>query len=243
MQTTETMQMPVLGEAGEPCTGCGAPLAADQRYCLNCGRRRVGPRVDYQTYLAPPATPGTADAAPPASPPAGTVATAVAEPEPPRPERDYTPLAAVGGIALLGLMLLVGVLIGKGDGTPSSAPPQVIRVGGSGGETATAATGGAGSGAAAAVKSAKGKGKKSGGAKSDTGAKAVAGGLTGGAASKAEGTVEASKNDLEALENTSGEDYEDTVKKLPDKIATPGAPPPIDKSKAPGGGEGGVTIE
>ena len=30
-------------------------------------------------------------------------------------ERDYAPLAAVGGIAVLGLMLLVGVLIGKGN--------------------------------------------------------------------------------------------------------------------------------
>ena len=76
-----------------------------------------------------------------------------------------------------------------------------------------------------------------------TGAKAVAGGLTGEAARQADGTVAASKDDLEALEQTSGEDYEDTVKKLPDKIATPGAPPPIDKSKAPGGGEGGTTIE
>ena len=35
-------------------------------------------------------------------------------PEPAKPERDFAPLAAVGGIAVLGLMLLVGVLIGKG---------------------------------------------------------------------------------------------------------------------------------
>ena len=37
-----------------------------------------------------------------------------------RPERDYTPLAAVGGIAVLGLMLLVGVLIGKDDGSAAT---------------------------------------------------------------------------------------------------------------------------
>jgi hypothetical protein len=33
----------VLGPPGEPCGACGAPLAPDQRYCLECGERR-GPR-------------------------------------------------------------------------------------------------------------------------------------------------------------------------------------------------------
>jgi hypothetical protein len=233
MQTTETMPTPTLGEAGEPCAECGAPLAADQRYCLNCGRRRSGPRVDFRTYLIPEAK-GAQDPPPPALPAASAVE---AEPDPPKPERDYAPLAAVGGIALLGLMLLVGVLIGKGGSEQASQPTQVIRVGGSG--TETAAVEGA-AGEASAGKGVK-EGKNAQGQR--TGAKAVSGGLTGDAARQAEGTVEASKDDLEALEQTSGEDYEDTVKKLPDKIATPGAPPPIDKSKAPGGGEGGETIE
>ncbi len=235
MQTTETMPMTTLGEPGEPCAECGAPLAADQRYCLNCGRRRSGPPVDYRTYLIPEAK-GAQDPPPPAPPAASA---AEADPGPPKPERDYAPLAAVGGIALLGLMLLVGVLIGKGGGEGTSQPAQVIRVGGSGTETASAAGPGAG-GEASENKAAKGSGKSQG---SGTGAKAVSGGLTGDAARQAEGTVEASKDDLEALEQTSGEDYEDTVKKLPDKIATPGEPPPIDKSKAPGGGSGGETIE
>lgn len=234
MQTTETMQMPTLGEAGEPCGGCGVPLAADQRYCLNCGRRRSGPRVDYRTYLIPEEN--GAQAPPPPAPPAP--APDGVDPDPPKPERDYAPLAAVGGIALLGLMLLVGVLIGKGGGEPSGQPTQVIRVGGGAETASTADTAPEGS---APAKAAKGSGKKAKGG--GTEAKAVAGGLTGEAARQAEGTVAASKDDLEALEQTSGEDYEDTVKKLPDKIATPGAPPPIDKSKAPGGGEGGTTIE
>jgi hypothetical protein len=226
METTETMQMPVLGEAGEPCAGCGNPLAADQRYCLECGRRRSGPRVDYRTYLGSAGEAGQ----PPASPPP-TTAPAAPPPESPKPERDFAPLAAVGGIALLGLMLLVGVLIGRGGDSPSASPPQVITVGGTGGgETATAAEP---SGVNKSSKKAAGK----------EGAKAVAGGLTGDAAGQAKGTVQASKGDLEALENTSGEAYEDAAKKLPDKIATPGAPPPIDKSKAPGGGGGEMTIE
>ena len=236
MQTTETMRMPALGEAGEPCTGCGAPLAADQRYCLNCGQRRAGPRVDYRSYLAP----ASAETRP--VPPAAAQA-AASTPEPPaleaRRERDFAPLAAVGGIAVLGLMLLIGVLIGRGGEGASAPPPQVITVGGPGGDqTARAETG---SRAAGSAKPSETAGKARGG--SGTGAKAVAGGLTGDAARQSEAAVQASKDDLEALNEQSGEDYEDTVKKLPDKIATPGAPPPIDKSKAPGAGGGAVTIE
>lgn len=237
MSTTETMQMPTLGAAGEPCTGCGAPLAADQRYCLHCGQRRTGPRVDYQRYLAPiseqaPPSPAEPSQSPPTS-------QSLPAPEPFRPERDFAPLAAVGGIAILGLMLLVGVLIGRGAESPSTSPPQVITVGGSGGgETASAETGGS-STAHAGSKEAASKSK----GKSDTGAKAVAGGLTGEEARKSEATVQASEDDLEALNEQSGDAYQDTVKKLPDKIATPGVPPPIDKSKAPGGGGGAVTIE
>ena len=30
------------GSKAERCTGCGNPLAVDQRYCLNCGKRRAG---------------------------------------------------------------------------------------------------------------------------------------------------------------------------------------------------------
>ena len=64
----------VLGEAGETCRECGAPLAADQRYCLNCGRRRGEPRVDFQhlsrcgrgeRQRQRPAGPSGAEAAPP----------------------------------------------------------------------------------------------------------------------------------------------------------------------------------
>lgn len=238
METTETMRMPALGQAGEPCSSCGAPLAADQRYCLNCGQRRTGPRVEYQRYLAAAAEHA---APPPAEPPQTTASPqpAAPAPEPSQAERDFAPLAAVGGIAILGLMLLVGVLIGRGTESPSASPPQVITVGGSGsGETASAETGGSPT-ASAGSKEAAGKSKGKGG----TGAKAVAGGLTGEAARQSEDTVQASTDDLEALNEQSGEDYEDTVKKLPDKIATPGAPPPVDKSKAPGGGGGAMTIE
>lgn len=228
MRSIETMRMPVLGEVGEPCAGCGAPLAADQRYCLNCGQRRGGSRVDYRRYLAPAGD----EVSPPPLPEAPT-ATA-AQQEPAKPERDHAPLAAVGGIAVLGLMLLVGVLIGKGNGTTATTPAPVIEV------PAMAGTTSVEPGAQEASSGSKGsKGSKG----VDTGAKAVSGGLTGDAARGAQGTVQASEGDLEALNNTSGEGYQDAVKKLPDKIATPGAPPPIDKSKAPGAGGEAETFE
>ena len=51
MATIETLPEPRLGEPGEACAECGSPLAADQRYCLECGTRRGDPRLDYGNYL------------------------------------------------------------------------------------------------------------------------------------------------------------------------------------------------
>lgn len=229
-ETEVTMPMPSLGKPGEPCEQCGTPLAADQRYCLNCGKRRGAPRVDYRA-LAPTAAPAAKPTPNGAEKPA--TETAEEKAEPPKTERDYAPLAAVGGIAILGLMLLVGVLIGRGDGDSSPAPAPVVLEGGSaqgGSETA----GGNGS------KS--GEGGLTGGGNTGGGADQKAKSTPQEEAAK-EGAVEASSEDLEALENETGEDAAKNALKLPDKIATPGAPPPIDKSVAPGAGEGGETIE
>lgn len=217
-----------LGAHGDPCSECGSPLAADQRYCLECGARRSEPRVDFRRYMAPEVA-AAADAAPP------TPAAVIEDSAPPESSRDHGPLAAVGGIAVLGLMLLVGVLIGKGDtpAAPVQPAPQVVRVGGPEGGSAAETTA-----SAAGDRKDKAPAKGAGAA-----AKSVAGGLTGTAARQTTGTVQATTDDLEALQESTGEDYEETVKKLPDKIATPGAPPPIDKSKAPGGGGNAETIE
>jgi hypothetical protein len=230
MDPTETIPIPVLGEQGEPCEGCGSPLAADQRYCLNCGQRRAGPRVEYRRHL------GAADGGtvPPAEPPQATAKAAT--PEPQKRERDYAPLAAVGGIAVLGLMLLVGVLIGKGNNTTATPPPTIVRYSGEApGAGPTASTGPQKSEAKAS--------KKASGGTPKTGATKVKGGLTGSAANSSAQPVEASTNDLENLDNQSGEEYEKSIEKLPDKIATPGKAPPIDTSKAPGGGGAAESIE
>ncbi|HVY77620.1 MAG TPA: hypothetical protein VG898_03850 [Solirubrobacterales bacterium] len=209
----------------EGCERCGAPLADDQHYCLECGQRTGSPRVDYRHYMAP-ATVADGQAGERPAQPTDPSQTPAAE-EPAKAQRDYAPLAAVGGIAVLGLMLLIGVLIGKGNNDTATAPaPQIVRVPGGGEEEASEE----GSGS---KKSAEGLGAGGSGSK-----KAKQGGGSGGTGK----ATKASEGDLEQLGSTSGEDYVKQSENLPNEIATPGAPPPIDKSKPPGGGEGGAEV-
>jgi hypothetical protein len=119
----ETLQEPKLGEPGEACAECGSPLAADQRYCLNCGTRRGDPRLDYAHHL----TGGNGAEGPPGGP---------ADPGSKQPGsgRDWTPFALVGLVAAFGMMLAIGVLIGKGgSGGSDQASAPVVQVGGTGG--------------------------------------------------------------------------------------------------------------
>lgn len=219
-----TEPMPKLGEAGETCRECGVPLAADQRYCLNCGRRHGEARVDFHQHL--PAEKATQNGAAIAPRPT-TAAPAAVE----KPQRDYAPLAAVGGIAILGTMLLIGVLIGKGDsGSATAPPPQVVRVQGDG-AAATA------SDEEAAPDGGASKQAKAKGGKTAKGAGSLAQDQGSGAA-----PVEASDEALQELQEQSPEEYQESSAKLPDEIATGGAPPPKD-SKAPGGGSKGTAIE
>jgi hypothetical protein len=57
---------PVSARDGEPCPNCRAPLAGDQRYCLQCGQRRGdAPGTSLEALVAASApgiaqTPGTA---------------------------------------------------------------------------------------------------------------------------------------------------------------------------------------
>ena len=104
--------IPSSGQS-ERCTGCGNSMAADQRYCLNCGKRRGTPRVEFEDYLNgdKPGPPEPPRIAPPATP------------EDNRPEREVTPLMAAVGLAGLAAILIMGVLIGRtGDNGASTAP-------------------------------------------------------------------------------------------------------------------------
>lgn len=133
MPLTETP--PELGRTGQPCGECGSQLAADQRYCLNCGTRRGGPRLPYEDAMAVKGAPAPASGVvgiPPHGP-------ALAGPAGP-PPRDVSPFAAVAAVAVLGGILLIGVLLGRGaDSNQVSQAPSVVRVeDGAGAETAAA---------------------------------------------------------------------------------------------------------
>ncbi len=213
----------------QTCRECAVPLAADQRYCLNCGGRRGEPRLDFRQHLGGrDGAPGGSAATSGEETVAQPAATAPPVAEEQKPQRDFTPLAAAGGIAVLGLMLLVGVLIGRGDGNQAAAPPpQIVRIQG-GGEEKTAASEGGSAKSDAGAKKASAKGSGKGGA------------LTGGG--KPAAAITASESELEALQGKSPQEYSEAAAKLPDEIATPGKAPPTDDKK-PGGGSSGTTIE
>ena len=133
------------GVVGDRCSNCHAPLAGDQRYCVNCGERRGRPRYSYDAIAAQAATAPMA-----ATPP----------PRPPR-SRVSSGTTLVAGVATLLIAMGVGVLIGhdSAGSTPARAPAaQVITVGGGAGTGATAGTGAAsGASTAGSHKASKGK--------------------------------------------------------------------------------------
>ena len=204
------------------CQSCGARLAEDQRYCLNCGKRHGEPRIDFRQYEAPPAQPRENEAT-------AREVEATASSREEKRDRDYTPLAAVGGIAVLGIMLLIGVLIGKGDTDSATPPPAQVVVPSDEADTGKTASDEAGDKAKAA-KAAKAKGGGKGN-----------GVVKGGSASTGNAPV-ASDEALQQLQEQSPQEYAENSAKLPDEIATGGAPPPED-NKAPGGGSKGTAIE
>lgn len=124
----------------DSCSNCGARMAADQRYCLNCGHRRGEPRLPFMDAVvfmesmgAPPG--GGTPPPPPASSGGGSS------------PRMNANAALIAGVATLVLALGVGFLIGRSsnDGSNNAAaeaPIKVIEVGeGGGGGKATESTG------------------------------------------------------------------------------------------------------
>lgn len=116
--------------AVEACRSCGAPLAVDQRYCLECGARRA------DTAPAVPALGATR-----------TERTVVAAAPARVAGAARGNVAVVAAVGCLLLAMGVGVLIGRsGDNAravPAAAPAPVIHV------TSGAATGGGSSPATA----------------------------------------------------------------------------------------------
>ena len=208
---TQEFEPPTIAPAGEPCPGCGASLAGDQRYCLQCGTRRGDARLPFRDALA--------------GRPAGGYTERVTERYTPETPPERTGLTFLAGLACLLLALGVGVLIGR-SGQTSSTPakavaPQVIQVGGG----ATAATTPTTADSAAAATPAKAKKAK----KAKKAARSAA-------TAKSAKASKATNKKLKSLSNLSGSAYQKKAAKLPKQVGTGGKPPPIDKSKPAGGG-------
>jgi hypothetical protein len=160
------MVPPAIGAAaGDACPTCGAQMALDQRYCLNCGNRRGDPRLPFMDAVV------FMEAG---KQPKGQAAAVAAAPPPPPQKSGLSPgTTLIAGIATLILAVGVGVLIGR-SGEDSSAPvanqkPTVIQVGGNsggggGGEEAETST----ENNAAKKEANKGASKAKGGAKKDS---------------------------------------------------------------------------
>lgn len=247
--------------ANESCAACGATLAADQRYCLECGRRRGDTRVDYGLYLAAAASLDRPEDDAAAHGGAGEASAIegrdgleapghpapVTSPQtqPERPAaREVTPLMAAAGLAALGAILIAGVLIGRGSAPePAVATmPQVVQVGAAPVGTAPQPTSASGDGAAAggendAENESAGKdgqdGRQGGSSQKKKNAE-----RDGGSSKSAAAPGQVSPEALEQLEEATGEEFQEAQKRLPPEVATPGKAPPKD-NKAPGGDSAG----
>jgi hypothetical protein len=132
--TTETHIAP-LPISRERCSVCGATLASDQRYCVECGQRCGAPRLPFTEGLVQ-----RAQQAPSSRPRSGRSRVSV----------NNTVIAGVGTLLLA---MGIGVLIGRsGSGSNAkvaSPPVQVVTVPGAGvaatsgteSQTSTGATG------------------------------------------------------------------------------------------------------
>ncbi len=112
-----------LSISREQCSACGATLAPDQRYCVECGERCGAPRLPFTDRLAQSAQQQPSSR--------------------PRPARARMSVnnTAIAGIGTLLLAMGVGVLIGR-SGNGSSAKGgtpaiQVVTVPGAGAAAAT----------------------------------------------------------------------------------------------------------
>jgi hypothetical protein len=214
---TQDVHAPTLGAHGEPCASCGAALAADQRYCLQCGARRAEARLAFREILA---------AAPP--PPGGAALPAPLTGQP-LPQRGG--LAFLAGLLCLLVALGVGILIGRsGDDTPTAAAPapaQVITVGGgstpAATTTPTTTTPAASSDTTGTTGSSSSKSAKDGSAATST------------------KDSKATNKSVKKLDSASGSDYQKKSQKLPKQVGTGGKPPPKDNKPA-GGGSGFESI-
>jgi hypothetical protein len=110
-------------------------MAADQRYCLECGKRRGDPRLPFMDAVVFMDAIQRQPAAP-------------APPTAKRRPRASANASLIAGVGTLLLALGIGVLIGQtndsGAVSAANTAPQIIKVGGGGAEETTAAAAGGG---------------------------------------------------------------------------------------------------
>jgi len=106
------------------CSACGAAMASDQRYCVECGQRHGSTRVPLLDGLASRAR---------------EEPTARRAPQRPRMSVNSTLIAGIGTLLLA---MGVGVLIGRsGNNTRvKTPPPEVVTVAGAGGAASSGTT-------------------------------------------------------------------------------------------------------
>jgi hypothetical protein len=110
----------------EQCSACGAPMASDQRYCVQCGHRRGPARVPQLDAIAQHGREAPASGG---------------RPTRPRMSANSTLIAGIGTLLLA---LGVGVLIGRsGGGSSAKAPPAQVVTVAAGGAAGTGSTGAA----------------------------------------------------------------------------------------------------
>jgi hypothetical protein len=119
--------------SGDACPSCGANVAPDQRYCVECGERRGEPRLPFMDgrTAVEPAT----EVVTPAYPMASYASV------PPQKKSKWS--SGMGLLATIGLLLLamgVGVMIGNNGDDGKALAQQPVVIGGA----ATAATGASG---------------------------------------------------------------------------------------------------
>ncbi len=118
---TGVVQPALATVAGAQCANCGAHLAADQRYCVECGQRRGQAGMPFTDVRRGPEAPVAARR--------------------PRRVRVSPNSTLIAGVGTLLLAMGVGVLIGRsGNDAPRSVPAQVVTVGAPGGAVAATST-------------------------------------------------------------------------------------------------------
>lgn len=103
-----------LGSTREQCAACGAPVAPDQRYCVECGQRLGGARLPFMDDASRHSRRSAAQAAPAKA-------------------RLSVNSTLIAGVGTLLLAMGIGILIGRSSpGSSKASPVQYVTAPGTG---------------------------------------------------------------------------------------------------------------